>query len=408
MRLWSWKRLNCIALLSSRGVAFEVPKMSFSLSEKRPSVAIVGCGVIGSSLAYYLAKDHGIGATVVDREGVAAAASGRAGGFLARDWNDGSGTEKLTHASFDLHADLGRDLRDTDYRRLRCEAVAIEARGKPSNKKLETIEWPDASRVAGHRSLGKEDTIAQVHPYKLCHALMDAAKEMAGTTFLEATVKNLLFDDGNKKIEGLRVISDSDEERILRADVVVITMGPWTHVCGLSESQRQCDLEGWGLDLPSIVGTKYHAVLLQSPEVLSTAVFFQGLGDPEVYPRPDGEVYVTGFPDAPRVVDDLPGQTEVLDSVCNRLKSTIESLAPGLRGAPVNKQQACHLPSAPDGLPLIGPVPGRDGAFVATGHGCWGVLLAPATGKALAELIVHGKSSTVNLAPFHPSRFLRR
>ena len=32
------------------------------------------------------------------------------------------------------------------------------------------------------------------------------------------------------------------------------------------------------------------------------AVFFQGLGDPEVYPRPDGDVYVTGFPDPPAEV----------------------------------------------------------------------------------------------------------
>jgi glycine/D-amino acid oxidase-like deaminating enzyme len=57
-----------------------------------------------------------------------------------------------------------------------------------------------------------------------------------------------------------------------------------------------------------------------------------------------------------------------------------------------------------DGLPLIGPVPGMAGAFVATGHGPWGMLNAPATGRALAELIVDGVASSVDLRPFNPAR----
>ena len=56
------------------------------------------------------------------------------------------------------------------------------------------------------------------------------------------------------------------------------------------------------------------------------------------------------------------------------------------------------------GLPLIGPVPGVKGAFVATGHSVWGILNAPATGEALAELIVEGAARTVDLSPFAPGR----
>ena len=57
-----------------------------------------------------------------------------------------------------------------------------------------------------------------------------------------------------------------------------------------------------------------------------------------------------------------------------------------------------------DGLPLIGAVPGVTGAFVATGHGPWGMLNAPATGRALAELIVDGAASSVDLRAFDPAR----
>jgi glycine/D-amino acid oxidase-like deaminating enzyme len=57
-----------------------------------------------------------------------------------------------------------------------------------------------------------------------------------------------------------------------------------------------------------------------------------------------------------------------------------------------------------DGLPLIGRVPGMAGAYVATGHGPWGMLNAPATGLALAELIADGRAKSVDLAPFDPAR----
>ena len=55
-------------------------------------------------------------------------------------------------------------------------------------------------------------------------------------------------------------------------------------------------------------------------------------------------------------------------------------------------------------LPLIGPVPGLAGAYVATGHSVWGILNAPATGEAVAELIVDGVAHTVDLAHFDPAR----
>jgi glycine/D-amino acid oxidase-like deaminating enzyme len=48
-----------------------------------------------------------------------------------------------------------------------------------------------------------------------------------------------------------------------------------------------------------------------------------------------------------------------------------------------------YRPVTGDGLPLIGAVPGTRGAYVATGHGVWDILNAPATGEAMAELILN-------------------
>ena len=81
----------------------------------------------------------------------------------------------------------------------------------------------------------------------------------------------------------------------------MLCMGPWSHALGRPKTEKlglrgDEDYSGWGLqNCPLVVGTKYHAVLLQSPRVLSQSVFFQGLGDPEVYPRPDGEGLRYGF-----------------------------------------------------------------------------------------------------------------
>jgi D-amino-acid dehydrogenase len=60
-------------------------------------------------------------------------------------------------------------------------------------------------------------------------------------------------------------------------------------------------------------------------------------------------------------------------------------------------------PSTPDGLPLIGALPGLDGVFVASGHGMLGVTLAPATAALLAPLVLDDRAAP-ELAPFDPGR----
>ena len=63
------------------------------------------------------------------------------------------------------------------------------------------------------------------------------------------------------------------------------------------------------------------------------------------------------------------------------------------------------LPAGDAGRPAAArPVPGVAKAFVATGHSVWGILNAPASGEALAELIVAGATTQVDLRRFDPAR----
>ena len=73
-------------------------------------VLICGGGVIGVSIAYFLSQ-RGIETVVIERTGIANAASGKSGGFLALDWCDGSPVEPLARRSFALHAELAETYR---------------------------------------------------------------------------------------------------------------------------------------------------------------------------------------------------------------------------------------------------------------------------------------------------------
>jgi D-amino-acid dehydrogenase len=61
-------------------------------------------------------------------------------------------------------------------------------------------------------------------------------------------------------------------------------------------------------------------------------------------------------------------------------------------------------PMTPDGMPIIGAMPNVRNLTISTGHQMLGLGLAPASGDALAELIVTGKTPPV-LEPFGPNRF---
>src|SRR3977135_2993890 len=81
-------------------------------------VLIGGGGGGGAWFAYFLSC-RGAEAIVIERTGIACAASGKSGGFLALDWCDGSPLESLARRSFALHAELPNKIGgDWGYRRL--------------------------------------------------------------------------------------------------------------------------------------------------------------------------------------------------------------------------------------------------------------------------------------------------
>ena len=177
--------------------------------------------------------------------------------------------------------------------------------------------------------------------------------------------------------------------RPIEGDAVVIAMGPWSILAAQ-----------W-LPLPPVFGLKGHSLVFETgTQVPAEALFLEyqeasgGVHSPEVFPRTDGTTYVCAISsESPLPVDPAdvapdPGAIERLQAMCSR------AVARRSARAKVLARQACYRPVTQDGLPLIGAVPGLAGAYVATGHSVWGILNAPATGEAMAELILDGAART--------------
>ena len=92
-------------------------------------VVVCGGGVIGACTALFLSR-RGVEVTVVERTEVAAAASGKAGGFLALDWCAGTPLDALARRSFHLHATLVDELAgDWAYQRMSAYSGSVAAAG---------------------------------------------------------------------------------------------------------------------------------------------------------------------------------------------------------------------------------------------------------------------------------------
>jgi glycine/D-amino acid oxidase-like deaminating enzyme len=355
-------------------------------------VLICGGGVIGTSLAYFLSR-RGVEAVVIERTAIACAASGKSGGFLALDWCDGSPLASLARRSFELHAGLAAELPGKwGYRRLESLSIAASAgRRLDGSADPGLPDWV-AREALLHQRLGTSATTAQVDPAAFTRGMIDAAIER-GARLRIGCVTGLARSSDERRLTGAVV-----DGEVVEGDAVVIAMGPWSVLA-----------TQW-LPLPIIYGLKGHSLVFRSRKPISPHALFieyeaeDGAVDaPEVFPRPDGTTYVCGLsseaplPKSPAEVVPDPG-------ACERLRAMAATFAPVLAEAEILAAQACYRPVARDGLPVIGALPGLGAAYVATGHSVWGMLNAPATGEALAELIVDGATRTVDLAAFDPAR----
>ncbi|XP_059623939.1 putative oxidoreductase C1F5.03c [Cornus florida] len=370
-----------------------------------PRVVVCGGGVIGVCTAYFLAK-KGAAVTLVEKSSVACAASGKAGGFLALDWCDSGPLSSLARASFNLHRSLAQDLdgrQSYGYRPLTALSLTItESESHRKSPSPNLPSWVDGP-ARSSKTIGTAETTAQVHPQLFTRTLLSKA---VADHRVQVVIGKLERVEVEVEEGRAREVVLEGGQRI-EADGVVLALGPWSSKLSLLSS------------IFRVYGLKAHSIVLEpnEPDAITPHALFlsyyaaQGGKpmDPEVYPRPTGEVYLCGtseeveVPEDPEQVVGNPESIAVLKRVAKMVSSHLEE-----GKATVKAEQACFLPCTDDSLPVIGEVPGVKGCYVATGHNCWGILNGPATGAAVAELVVDGCASIVDLTPFSPTRFIGR
>jgi glycine/D-amino acid oxidase-like deaminating enzyme len=351
-------------------------------------VVICGGGVIGACTAYFL-KRRGIDVVVVECTEVAAAASGKAGGFLALDWCGGSPLDALARRSFALHAALAQEPgAPWGYQRMSAYAGAVVPARQARRRRPAGLDWVSDGVIIAQR-IGTEETTAIVNPRTFTTAVMRAAQDRG------AEVRHGRITGLARSADGSAVTGVTTDDDAIAADAVIVALGPWSLLAA-----------GW-MDLPPVLGRRSPSLVYDTgTDVPAHALFLdhQDAGEAltiEVFPRGDGSTHVVAFgseaplPLDPAVVRPEPAEIDRLQAIC-------ELLSPAFRADRIVARQACFRPLTQDGLPLIGKV--GEGAYVATGHSVWGILNAPATGEALAELIADGAAHSVDLTPFDPGR----
>ena len=367
-------------------------------------VVICGGGVIGAATAYFL-TELGVEATVVERCSIAAAASGKAGGFLARDWCDGNAMGPLARASFDLHAELAERLdADYGYRRVDTLMVAGADEGSVARPgrtgraaRLPASAWLDGN-CAVHGRIGSPETTAQVEPGAFTRALVDAACRGGGAS-----------------------VRIGNREGLLAAAARTGRRPGWWWTARRSPRTRSSSPWGPGPPLPG------------NGSRCRRSAGSRGSASPFARTSRRRRRCCSAST-APRAAKSCrPRSTRVRTARCGcagcRTTSRFQSIlrtcgwtrraATSFAGSPAPSRRGSRAPrsraarpatgrSAPTRCRSSGAVRhARPGVFVATGHNCWGILNAPASGKAMAELIATGEARTVDLSPFDPARLLK-
>jgi glycine oxidase len=376
----------------------------------RPDVIVIGAGVIGCAVARELAR-RDLSVLAIERDSPGRRATWAAAGMLS-PFSESGGTGPFLELAEEslrrfpgfahaLHEETGIDVEYRMNGKLQVslgetnDALrALAASAAAGRFEVSLIDGSEARRL--EPALSEEVTSAllvgrdhRVNNRLLAQALL-AAATAAGVQFRTANpVASLVVRHG--AVTGVRLGSGEQVE----AQHVVLAAGAWS-----------AQLEGLPRPLPirPIKGQMFSVdSRARTRERTADAVLQRVIYAPDCYviPRDDGRLLVgatvedVGFAKGP-----TPRGIATLMAAATRLLPLVADL-------PLVETWAGFRPATPDGLPIIGADPDARGLVHATGHFRNGILLAPVTAAAVADVIT-GEQPAVALEPFGLHRFARR
>jgi D-amino-acid dehydrogenase len=218
-----------------------------------------------------------------------------------------------------------------------------------------------------------------VRPESLNQGLLARVKELGVEVRTQAEVGDVVRANGR-----LTAVVTGDGP--VEGDHFVIAAGAWTAPLG----------RVFGYSVPVEAGKGYSVTFERSAVRIHRPLY---LGEVKVGVTPyDGGLRIAGTMELSGINERLDGRR------VDAIRRNAEKYLPGVSQAGAGEEWVGMRPLTPDGLPLIGRVPGADNIYMATGHAMLGMTLAPATAAVIGELIMGGES-TLDITPFDPGRF---
>ena len=364
-------------------------------------VVIVGGGAAGCAVAYYLGL-AGVSSTIVEREGIAAYASGYSAGGL--NPLEGAGIPgrlgPLAMTSFRMHKGIWDDLMERsgiDFQPEIISSIRVAFNGfdldamRTSQQIFDRAdsdfsgEWLDSSQLRELEPRIAEKAFwaldargnAILSSERYTQALAGAA-ETLGALVVTAEVSGITSD-------GERVTSVETSQGGLSCGAVVFATGPWSAQVG--------DWLGVNIPIEPYKGEILRTTVPSGP----LPADFQG-GGVSLNSRENGQVWI-GATEENRGFDLEPSE-----EARSTLMQGAVRLMPAMADCEVVLHTACLRPLSPDWMPIVGTVPGWDNVYLATGAGKKGILLSPGLGKAVSDLITES-STELPVEEFTPDRF---
>lgn len=366
-------------------------------------VIIIGGGIHGASLAFHLSK-RGVKAIVLERRFLASGATGRSSG-LVRMHYDLEPESRLAWASFQYFRNWNEmvggecgftrtgflQLIEAEYeKQLRGNVAMHQHIGIPSFilaaddvKRLAPSFVTDDFGVAAY-----EPESGYADPSGTTAAFMDVARKNGARILQDCQVTGI-------NTAGGKVTSVETSQGLISGSVVVNTAGAWAASVGSMV----------GLDVP-VTTWRHDTMFIRRPHDL-------GLSHPTVidfiksmYFRPEtGWLTLVGLEDENQIGESPDGDSDhAKPGFVERASERICRRIPGMERGSLHSASGGYDGITQDQRAIIGQA-GPDGYYLACGFSGTGFKIAPAVGACLSELILDGKSSTVDISAFTLQRF---
>jgi glycine/D-amino acid oxidase-like deaminating enzyme len=383
-----------------------------------PDVVVVGGGIIGAACAYELAR-RGASVTLLEKDELAAGASGRNLGFV--DEPRDPVLVPMARASLERYLEVASDPPvpfHIDPEPIGTLTVALDEAGVDAIRTEAQQASANGVRVEGFDGEAARELEPELSPEVVEAWLLHEGRRVdpGGLTVCLAHLARGHGATIHHHLPARRLRSDGDritgvltDDGAIAADLVVLAVGPWTSALlrPLGVALPVAGARGWLVHLaparPLVARWIEGAARMLFRGRLEAVTGRELASDrvpsdvgPMIQPAPDGTI-LAGTSREPALTP------EPLDlEVPRRLMRESIRIIPSLGQAPVLGTWSGVRPMSPDERPLVGPV--REGLLVASGHGSEGVILGSGTAELIAALAL-GEAPPFDASPFDPLRF---